>query len=241
AYANKARCAGPPFTGAGRSLIFEAYKNTRVCYSDIQYLWLGRGINEHVFPYIHGGITPSGNLFGGTVEYPVLSGVLMWIGALGARTDAAFLLHSALILAPFGLLTAWLLGRMRGWRALWWAASPALVLFAFHNWDLPAVATVVGAVFVMTRMRRTMRTRGMLAAVLLAIGACLKLYPGLFVLPIALAVLCGDGGGRHVPDAARADTHPARTTADVRGAAAVLAAAIATVAAVNLPFALLGF
>lgn len=244
AYANKARCAGPPFTDAGRSMIFEAYKNTRVCYSDIQYLWLGRNINDHVFPYIHGGITGAGQLFGGTVEYPVLSGLLMWLGAIGARTDAAFLLHSALILAPFGLLTAWLLGRMRGWRALWWAASPALVLFAFHNWDLPAVATVVGAVFVMTRMRMTLRTRGALAAALLAIGACLKLYPGLFVLPIALAVLCDGGGGLRRPDARTAAEHHSvgvRPSLDVRGALAVVAAAVATAAAINLPFALLGF
>ena len=28
-----------------------------VCYSDIQYLWLGRDIDQHVFPYLHGSIT----------------------------------------------------------------------------------------------------------------------------------------------------------------------------------------
>src|SRR5690606_18280202 len=101
AYLNKARCAGPPFEDDGRSVAFELFKDARVCYSDIQYLWLGRDIDNHVFPYINGAITADGWLTGGTVEYPVLSGLLMWLGAIGAHDDAAFLLHSALLLAPF--------------------------------------------------------------------------------------------------------------------------------------------
>lgn len=238
-YVNKARCAGPPFSILGRSIKFEALKNVDVCYSDIQYLWLGRDIDNHVFPFVHGGITSSGSLFGGTVEYPVLSGVLMWIGAIGAHTDAAFLLHSAVLLAPFGLLTAWLLGRMTGWRALWWSLSPAIVLFAFHNWDLPAVATTVAAVYVMTQHRGTARSRGMVAACLLAVGACLKLYPGLFVLPVALAVLWAPRGA---PDAAGPGAGRGRTgRPDVRGALAVTGTAIATAVLINLPFAVVGF
>ncbi len=67
-----------------------------------------------------------------------------------------------------------------------------------------------------------MRTRGVLAAVLLGVGFCLKLYPGLFVLPLALYVLT---------------RNRARDDLDVRGAAAVVGAAAATVAAINLPFA----
>ncbi len=237
-YANKARCAGAPFTAQGRSLRFEDLKNVDVCYSDIQYLWIGRGIDHHLFPFIHGGITPSGQLTGGAVEYPVLSGVLMWLGGLGAHTDAAFLLHSAVLLAPFGLLTAWLLGRLSGWRALWWSLSPALVLYAFHNWDLPAVAVTAGAAAVMALWRAPLRTRGMVAAALLAVGACLKLYPGMFVLPVALAVLWGPvAAARERP----AQDPRARRRFDVAGAVAVAGVALAVVVAVNLPFALLGF
>lgn len=254
-YLNKARCAGSPFSDLGRSLMFESYKNTRVCYSDIQMLWVGRGIDQHVFPYLHGGITEAGQLIGGTVEYPVLSGVLMWFGAIGSHTDAAFLLHSALLLAPFGLITAWLLGRLTGWRALWWSLSPAVVLFAFHNWDLPAVATVVGAVYVMTRLRADLRTRGMIAAGLLAVGACLKLYPGLFVIPVALAVLCGTsmcdrrlsgdadsfGDGSRPPAVGEQTRKSGKRRFDVRGAAATIGVAVAVTVLVNLPFAVLGY
>jgi len=222
AYLDKARCTGPPFAVDGRSPIFDRIKDRDVCYSDIQYLWLGRGIDQHLPPYT-GGITTDGLLVPGTVEYPVLTGVLMWLGGLGAHTDAAFLLHSALLLAPFGLLTAWLLGRLGGRAALLWAATPPLLLYAFHNWELPVVATTVAAIAVMASQRWSLRTRGVLAAVLLGIGFCLKLYPGLFVLPLALYVLTA---GRE------------RGRLDVRGAATVIAAAAGTIVAINAPFAL---
>ena len=124
AFLNKARCAGRPFHADGRSAAFDYVKDARVCYSDIQFLWLGRDIDQHIFPYVHGGITADGTLTGGAVEYPVLSGLLMWLGALGAHNDATFLLRSALLLAPFALVTAWLLARMAGRAALLWAAGP---------------------------------------------------------------------------------------------------------------------
>jgi uncharacterized membrane protein len=225
-YLNKARCAGPPFDPLGRTLRFDKIKDAEVCYSDIQQLWLGRDINLHRFPFVEGGITETGQLTGGTVEYPVLGGVLMWVGALRADTDAEFLLHSALLLAPFALLTAWLLGRLAGWPALLWSATPPLVLYAFLNWDLPVVAVTVAAVAVLGVQRWSLRTRGVVAAALLGIGFCLKLYPGIFVLPLALYVLTGgESGGRR----------------DIRGAFAVAGTAIATVVAVNLPFAVLGY
>ncbi|MFE7796608.1 hypothetical protein [Nocardia sp. NPDC057440] len=233
AYLNKARCAGAPFAEDGRSSVFDVLKDSDVCYSDIQFLWLGRDIDNHVFPYIDGGITEDGTLTGGAVEYPVLSGVLMWLGAVGAHNDAEFLLHSALLLAPFALLTAWLLVRLSGRAALLWAAGPPLVLYAFHNWELPVVCTAVAAVYVVTAMTRySLRTRGILAAILLGIGFCFKLYPGIFVLPLLAYVLTG--GQREAED-----PEPARL--DVRGAVMAAAAAVGTVVAVNLPFALAGY
>ncbi|MCY7342214.1 MAG: glycosyltransferase 87 family protein [Pseudonocardia sp.] len=227
-YANKARCVGPEFDQAGRSGPDYTIRVDRdVCYSDIQYLWLGRDIDKHVFPYVSGSITPDGRLVGGTVEYPVLSGVLMWAGALFASDDGGFLLASALLMAPFGLLTGWLLGRLVRWRALLWAIGPPLVLYAFHNWDLPVVACAVGAVFVMhgSRTGLSLSDRGAVAALLLGLGFAFKLYPGAFVLPLALYVLTSS----------RSDG------LDWRGALRVPAVAAATVVAVNLPFALAGY
>ncbi len=230
-YANKARCTGPEFDEWGRSEpSFQERSYGTVCYSDIQKLWIGRDVDRHVFPYVHGGITEDGSLYGGVVEYPVLTGVLMWLGAMFVDTDAGFLAASALLLAPFGLATAWWLGRLSGWRALLWALSPPLVFYAFHNWDLAAVACAVAAVFVVHRGGASLRRRATLGAVLLGIGFAFKIYPGIFVLPLALYVLTGGRGGAE-----------GTSRLDVRGALRVAGAAAATAVVVNLPFALTGF
>ncbi len=131
------------------------------------------------------------------------------------------------MLAPFGLITAWLLARMAGWAALLWSLTPPIVLYAFLNWDLPVVAVTVAAVAVLTIERWSLRTRGVVAALLLGVGFCLKLYPGIFVLPLIAYVLTGGSS----PDRKR----------DVPGALAVAGTAAATVAAINLPFAILGY
>lgn len=227
-YANKARCAGPEYDAAGRSQPdFEIRVDRDVCYSDIQFLWLGRDVDKHVFPYVSGSITDDGRLVGGVVEYPVLTGLLIWAGALFADNDGGFLLGSALLMAPFGLLTGWMLGRMSRWRALLWAVGPPVVLYAFHNWDLPVVACAVGAVYVVHARggERPLADRAVVAAVLLGLGFALKLYPGAFVLPLALHVLARSRPG----------------TLDWWGAIRVGLAAAGTVVLVNLPFAIVGY
>lgn len=232
-YANKARCTGPTFDDSGRSQpSYQARAYGQVCYSDIQDLWVGRDINKHAFPYVHGGIRDD-VLYGGAVEYPVLTGLFMWAGALFAHTDAGFLGASALLLAPFGFAVTWWLGRLSGWRALLWALAPPLVLYAFHNWDLLPVACTTAAVFVVHRWTSLpLRRRATLGAVILGLGFAFKLYPGLFVVPLALYVLTG--GRRGVES-------PSETSPDPLGAAQVVAAAVGTVVMVNLPFALVGW
>lgn len=227
-YANKARCVGPEYDAAGRSGPDYPIRIDRdVCYSDIQYLWLGRDIDKHVFPYVHGSITADGQLLGGTVEYPVLTGLLIWAGAIWASTDGGYLLGSALLMAPFGLATAWLLGRLTRWRALVWAIGPPLVLYAFHNWDLPVVACAVAAVYMVHgwRAARPLVDRATVAAVMLGLGFAFKLYPGAFLLPLSLYVLTASRPGR----------------LDWLGALRVPVAAVVTVVLVNLPFAVAGY
>ena len=157
----------------------------------------------------------------------MLSGLLMWVAAVPSHTDGEFLAWSALLMAPFGLLTGWMLGRLARWRALLWALGPPLVLYAFHNWDLPVVACAVAAVFVVhgRRTDRPLADRGVVAAVLLGLGFAFKLYPGAFVLPLALYVLTASRPG----------------ALDWRGALRVPAAAVVTVVLVNLPFMIAGY
>jgi uncharacterized membrane protein len=92
---------------------------------------------------------------------------------------------TAVLLAPFALLSAWFLvgvHRRRPWDAMLFAASPALVLAGLINWDLLAVAATTGALWSWSR------GRPVLAGVLIGLGTATKLYP-LFLLG-ALLVVC---------------------------------------------------
>lgn len=184
---------------------------SRTCYSDVLELFSSRGLDAPVFPYIHG------RLVGGapvdTFEYPVLTGVFIWFSSLFADGRASFLLGTTVLLLPFALMIAWQLHVLVGRRALLWAASPALVLYALHNWDLLVVAAATGGITSWARGRYVG------AAVLFGLGACLKIYPGLFLVPLVVDRL---------------------VRRDVAGALRTGAAGAGTVLAVNLPFALLG-
>lgn len=249
-YQAKIACGGPPFLAEGRSKQWPVGDPNAVipCYSDLMYLWVGRDINNHVFPYINGGITPDGHLFGGVVEYPVLSGMFMWLGAIGAHTDTQFFQHSAMLLAPFGFAITILLALMTRWWVLLWAATPPLVLYAFHNWELPVVFTTVAAIAVMAwgattnprtgHRRLSLRTAAIIAAILFAIGFCLKLYPGFFVLPLAIYVLTN--GANTIPGSVDARA-AVRGALDWVGAIWVAVAATLTVIAIQAPFMILGF
>ncbi|MFT4201596.1 hypothetical protein [Gordonia sp. (in: high G+C Gram-positive bacteria)] len=247
-YHAKVKCGGPPFNAEGRSKRWPIGDPHAVipCYSDMMNLWTGRDINNHVFPYIHGSITGAGHLVGGSVEYPVLSGVLMWLGALGAHTDREFFIHSVWILAPFGIIVTLLLVYLVRWWALLWAATPPLVLYAFHNWELPVVATAVGGVAVVAwgastgadgKPRLSLRTAGVWAAILFGIGFSLKMYPGFFVLPLALYVLTRGGGFLQRFRSPR----EVATDLDWRGFWTVVGAATATVVVTQGPFMVLGW
>lgn len=238
-FLNKDRCTGPHYDALGRSEPNYTLRVDRdVCYSDIQYLWLGRSIDKHVFPYLHGGISPDGALYGGTVEYPVLTGLLMWLGAIFAHNDHEFLLYSALLLAPFGLVTAWALGKLARWRALAWAIGPPLVLYAFHNWDLAVVACAVLAFYVVHRgwgragANRSLAARAAVAGVLLGIGFAFKLYPIIFTPPLMLYVATGGEHGRW---------RRAGKKVNLLAPLWVAVAAAGTAVLINLPFALLGY
>ncbi len=163
---------------AWKGACLDSSRNFRVtCYSDTLELFTSRGLDRHVFPYVNGFIA-NGEVRD-AFEYPVLTGVFIWFSSLFADGRTSFLIASALLMGPFAVLTAYHLFRLSGRRALLWAAAPALVLYALHNWDLLAVAAAVGGIYAWHRGRTVT------AAVLFGIGTCLKIYPGLFLLPLA--------------------------------------------------------
>ncbi len=132
----------------------------------------GRFLHWH----LHASLLPYG---GGPVEYPVVIGYVSWIAAwLGRRTSTFFVVNGVLSAALALGLTAVL--RPYAGRRIWrWVAAPALVLYAFHNWDLLALAPTIVAVLAFDRHRDR------LSGGLLAIGASAKVFPGLVLVPLA--------------------------------------------------------
>jgi uncharacterized membrane protein len=168
-YLLKAQCIGH----------YNELRDRNLCSNDIQVLYVGRGMHEHPFPYVNGDLV-QGQLVGGALEYPVLTGLFAWFPALLVDDDGEYLQLTALLLAPFSFLTAWLLGRMVRWRALLYALAPPLVWYSFHNWDLLVVAATVGAFYAWWRQRYGW------AGAWLAVGASLKFWPVFFLLPLVL-------------------------------------------------------
>ena len=159
---------------------WDGIQYSNLCYNDIQPLYGEREIQRGTFPYVSG--DPSeGGISGGALEYPVLTGLFMWLMGRFVTNDVnAYLIVTVIGLAPFGIYTAFRLARMTGTRALLWAAAPAIVLYAFHNWDLLVVAATVAG------LGYWHRERPLAAAIMFGIGGALKMYPLMFLAPLVL-------------------------------------------------------
>lgn len=174
-FAQKAPCADGDWSH-GR-----AY--THMCFSDVPLLWHSEHLDSGAIPYRDT-----------AVEYPVLTGAALWVSATFTRgAHAIWSEWSALTM--FGIVTALLLSacalvvtvstaqtaRGRPYDAAIFALSPLLVLHAFSNLDLLAMAFASGALWAWARRHPV------LAGVLIGLGVAAKLYPG--VLLVALWIL----------------------------------------------------
>ncbi|WP_242608606.1 glycosyltransferase family 87 protein [Actinomadura formosensis] len=175
------------------SVRFDFIKTTtNACYTDIYPLYYVRGLNDGKIPYFDS-FTGSDIHY---VEYPVLSGGFMqlvgWlVKPFGADDRGLAFYHvTALILAVLAvvavLATAHAAGRRSLRAGLMVALSPALLLTAYINWDLLAVALSALAVAAWSARRPA------LAGAMLGLAIAAKFYPLLFLGPLVL--LCVRAG-----------------------------------------------
>jgi uncharacterized membrane protein len=154
-------------------------------------------------------------------EYPTLVGAIVYVAALIARSTTSDLVTSLvlyklivdLFLYAFTLVTVISLYKLtvrygieskRIWQVF--LVMPSFLMFVDYNFDIIAIAFALLAMYLFIRDRPSM------SAVLLGLGVCAKLYPGI-LLPAFLAGLPSwRSRGRYV------------------------AIAVAVVAAANLPF-----
>ena len=182
---------------------------THMCYSDLPYLYTGRGLVERAWPYSEDAGTRERYE---VMEYPVLISYWAWGTAVGTQALAGwpdlddryrqpvvelwddlgvrheirlFVVVNAVGFALLALLSVWLLARVdprRPWDASAFALAPVLALTLLVNWDLLAVALVAGALWAWAR------DRPLLTGTMIGLGTAAKLYP-LFLLGGVL-VLC---------------------------------------------------
>jgi uncharacterized membrane protein len=166
---------------------------TRACYTDIYPLYFNRGLADGKIPYFDKIEEP--------VEYPVLTGWFMHVVNLvvravvdpvGVARGMAFYDLTALILGLLAIVTvlatAYAAGRRSLKAGLMVALSPGLLLAAYINWDLLAVALAALAVAAWTRHRPAT------AGVLLGLAVAAKFYPIVLLWPFVL--LCLRAGRR---------------------------------------------
>ena len=161
---------------------FYAKQFQDACYTDIYPLYYGEGLSAGKVPYT-----------GHPVEYPVLIGGAMQAAAWLVRNvspairgreffDVTVVLLAVCAVAGV-LATARAAGPDRRAQALMVALSPALILSAFINWDLIALAlTALGIAAWAGR-------RGVWAGVLLGLGVAAKFYPLVVFGPLLLLCL----------------------------------------------------
>ncbi|MDT7570931.1 MAG: hypothetical protein QOE05_1105 [Actinomycetota bacterium] len=162
----------------------EGYQYTRLCYTDVFALYGAEGLSDGKRPYLDH-----------PVEYPVLMGAAMEAVAKTVhvfdrddRNKRFYDLTWALLTAcavVVAITTVRLAGR-RPWDAALFALAPVLALHATTNWDLIAMALAGGGLLAWARRRPA------LAGVLLGLATAAKLYPILFLVPLAL--LCWRSG-----------------------------------------------
>ncbi|MEP6696663.1 MAG: glycosyltransferase 87 family protein [Pseudonocardiales bacterium] len=157
------------------------YQYTHACYTDVYALYFAEGLDKGQVPYVDH-----------QVEYPVLTGALMEAVALLARPlddvhpARTFFDLTAILLAACALVSVWalaLLHRHRPWDAALMALAPAMVVTAYVNWDLFAVALATTGLLAWSRRRLV------LAGVLLGLAIAAKFYPLLFFGPMFLLCL----------------------------------------------------
>jgi uncharacterized membrane protein len=166
--------AGTMFLGAAHKSLcfgegFYEHSVTDICYTDLLPLYRAEQLDSGKIPYLQA-----------DNEYPVLTGLFMWVASLPVNDREAFFIANAVPLFLLGLLTAYLLARVVGRRALFFAAAPTLALYAFLNWDLIAVALMTAGLVAY------LRRRDVAAGVLLGLGTAAKVFPGFMLPPLAL-------------------------------------------------------
>jgi uncharacterized membrane protein len=146
----------------------------RLCYSDIIPLYGTEQLQGGRLPYLDQCRETGGNCD----EYPVLTMYLMRLAGWMSGSYGGFFWANVFLLSLLALATTAFLYATTGERSLFFAVAPTLMVYAFVNWDLLAVALTAGATWAY------LRDRDHLAGALIGLGTAAKLYPVILLVPL---------------------------------------------------------
>ncbi len=139
------------------------------CYSDIPALFGARGLDTHQWPYASAD---------NSVEYPVLTGVVMYLTSFAANTPASYFNINIFFLVLLFLATVLLVRRIRPEFAYLVPVAPAMIASLFINWDLWAIATMLLAIYWFDRKQY------LHSGLLLGVSISTKFLPIFLLIPI---------------------------------------------------------
>jgi Glycosyltransferase family 87 len=164
------------------------------CFSDLKQLWDARGFDVDAAPY---GDPPPGYPVDYQFEYPPGIGLPAYGLARLTATRMQFFLVNAVTLAACAAFALWQLDRALralgrpGSRLLLFAASPGLMMFAMHTWDLWSVAPAAAG------LAAAARGRPRLAGAWFGLGAAVKWWPALLVVLLLVGPWAAGEAGAH--------------------------------------------
>ena len=148
---------------------------THACYSDIPALYGARDLVNHTWPY-----SSATN----SVEYPPITGVVMWATSLitphgSENFHMYFLINIFLLLLLFAgsALLVWYMNP-GSWHLF--VIAPAVVASLFINWDMWAVLTALAAIYWFDQKKYDY------SALALGVSIATKFFPIVLLIPVVL-------------------------------------------------------
>ena len=139
------------------------------CYSDLPALFDERAMADNTWPY-----SSKTN----AVEYPVITGLVMYATSFVAHSPISYFNFNAFLLALLFIAVVLIVRRIKPEFAYLVAVAPAMIASLYINWDLWAIATMMLAIYWFDRKAY------LNSSVALAISISTKFLPIFLMLPI---------------------------------------------------------
>jgi len=139
------------------------------CYSDLPSLFGERGMDDNTWPYASDT---------NAVEYPVLTGLVMYATSFVAHSPISYFNFNALLLALLFICVVFIVRKIKPEFTYLVPVAPAMIASLYINWDLWAIATMMLAIYWFDRKAY------LYSSIALAVSISTKFLPIFLLLPI---------------------------------------------------------